>query len=56
MDTDLILKNVSKHIELNEKEKKLFMSLLEPKTFKRKDIYLNAGEDAKLPLLLLMAP
>ena len=55
MDTDLILKNVNKHIELNEKEKKFFISLLEPKTFKRKDIYLYAETCAKTPLSLWMA-
>ncbi|HYI76536.1 MAG TPA: Crp/Fnr family transcriptional regulator [Chryseolinea sp.] len=44
MDTTLILKNVCKHIELNDKEKKLFLSLLEPRTLKRKEIYLDAGE------------
>ena len=47
MDTDLILKNVGKHIELNDKEKKFFMSLVEPKMFRRKDIYLHAGEVCK---------
>ncbi|HYI76535.1 MAG TPA: hypothetical protein VEW65_02890, partial [Chryseolinea sp.] len=44
MDTTLILENVCKHIELNDKEKKLFLSLLEPRTLKRKEIYLDAGE------------
>ena len=54
MDTDLILKNVGKHIELNDKEKKFFMSLVEPKMFRRKDIYLHAGEVCKTPLSLSM--
>jgi CRP-like cAMP-binding protein len=47
MDIDLILKNVGKHIELNEKERKLFISMLEPRALKRKEIYLDAGEICK---------
>lgn len=47
MNTDLILKNVSKHIVLNDKEKNFFISLLEHKTLKRKTLYLQAGEVCK---------
>lgn len=43
MNTDLILKNVGKHITLNEKEKNFFVSVLEPNTFQRKEIYLKEG-------------
>lgn len=43
MNTDLILKNIGKHIELNEKEKDFFISVLEPKTLKRKKSYLKSG-------------
>jgi CRP-like cAMP-binding protein len=43
MNTDLILKNVAKHIALNEKEKDFFISQLEPKALKRKTIYLKQG-------------
>jgi CRP-like cAMP-binding protein len=53
MDTSLILKNVCKHIELNDKEKKLFLSLLEPRTLKRKEIYLDAGELCKYSAFVL---
>ena len=47
MNTELLLKNVSKHIALNEKEKSFFVSLLEPKSLKHKKIYLHAGEVCK---------
>lgn len=47
MNTDLILKNVSKHIVLNDKEKNFFISILEHKTLKRKTLYLQAGEVCK---------
>ena len=43
MDTDLILKNVAKHISLTGDEKEFFLSLLEPRTFRRKTLYLEAG-------------
>lgn len=47
MNTDLILKNVAKHIVLNEKERDFFLSLLEPRTLKRKKLYLEAGTVCK---------
>lgn len=47
MNTDLILKNVSKHIVLNDKEKNFFISILEHKIVKRKTLYLQAGEVCK---------
>lgn len=47
MNTDLILKNVSKHISINEKEKAFFVSLLEATTLKARQIYLRAGEVCK---------
>ena len=47
MNTDLIVNNVCKHIQLNEKEKNFFLSKLEPRTFKRKEVYLHAGEVCK---------
>jgi CRP-like cAMP-binding protein len=43
MNTDLILKNVAKHISLDDKEKDLFLSVLEPRELKRKTLYLKAG-------------
>lgn len=43
MQPDLILKNVARHIILDEKEKTFFLSLLEPRNFRRKKMYLEAG-------------
>lgn len=43
MNTDLILKNVGKHIELNERETNFFLSKLTPATFKKKDLFLKEG-------------
>jgi CRP-like cAMP-binding protein len=47
MNTELIIKNVCKHIALNEKEKSFFISILEPNSIKRKTIYLQPGEVCK---------
>lgn len=47
MDPDLILKNVSRYITLGEREMDFFLSLLEPRTFKRKKLYLEAGTICK---------
>jgi len=47
MNTALILKNVHKHIHLNEDEEKLFISSLEPLTLKKKTVHLKAGEVCK---------
>ena len=43
MGTELILKNVSRHIKLNSEETEFFLSLLEPKRLERKGVYLKAG-------------
>lgn len=43
MSTDLILKNVNRHIALDSKETEFFVSLLEPKRLDRKGVYLKAG-------------
>ena len=43
MNTDLILKNVAKHISLDDVEKDFFLSLLEPKILAHKILYLRAG-------------
>jgi CRP-like cAMP-binding protein len=53
INTAPILKNVCKHIELNDKEQKLFLSLLEPRTLKRKEIYLEAGDLCKYSAFVL---
>ncbi len=47
MNTGLILQNTAKHITLDEKEKEFFVSLLQPKTIKRKEFLLKAGEVCK---------
>lgn len=53
METELILKNVARHITLDENEKKFFLSVLEPKTLKRKNIYLEAGTVCKYSAFVL---
>ena len=45
--TELILKNVARHVTLDESEKSFFLSLLEPRSLKRKKMYLRAGEVCK---------
>ena len=47
MNTDLILKNVRKHIMLDHPEQDFFISLLEPKIFLRKKVYLKNVEVCK---------
>lgn len=47
MDSELILKNVARHIALDERERDFFLALLEPATFKRKKLYLEAGTVCK---------
>src|SRR5580692_8411658 len=44
MDNALILGNVSKHIQLNKKEKEYFNSLLKEKKIKRKQFILRENE------------
>ena len=47
METELILKNVARHITLDEEEKQFFLSLLEPMSLKRKKLYLETGTVCK---------
>ncbi len=47
MQTDLILKNVARHITLDEDEKSFFLSLLETRMLKRRNLYLEAGKVCK---------
>jgi CRP-like cAMP-binding protein len=47
MKEESILKNISKHISLDEKEKQYFISLLHYKKLKKGEILLNYGEIAK---------
>lgn len=44
MDPELIIKNVGRHIKLNEEECEYFLSLLQPRQIKRKDYLLRQGE------------
>lgn len=44
MDTDLLLKNIEKHIQLDPDEKDFFLSLLHPKRLKRQEFLLHRGE------------
>ena len=44
---DLILKNISRFINLNQDEKDLYLSLLEEKKIKKKEFLLTQGETAK---------
>lgn len=43
MQTDLILKNVARHISLDDDEISFFLSLLESRMLKRRMFYLEAG-------------
>ena len=47
MNEELILKNISKHITLDEKEKQFFISLLHYRKLKKGEILLNFGEVSK---------
>lgn len=47
MQTDLILNNVAKHIRLDKDEQSFFLSLLEPRSLKRKKLYLQTGTVCK---------
>lgn len=44
MDTTLILASIAKHIELTYDERIFFESILEPKSLRKRDILLKAGE------------
>jgi CRP-like cAMP-binding protein len=44
MNTDLIIANVSKHIKLDKKQQDHFVSLLEPRSIKRKQFLLDSGD------------
>lgn len=47
MDTDLILQNISRHIQLDKTETDFFISLLQTKKLKRKDFLLKQGDICK---------
>lgn len=47
MDTELILQNISRHIQLDKTETDFFISLLQTKKFKRKEFLLKQGDTCK---------
>lgn len=53
MNFDLILKNIHKHIELDQAETDYFLSLLKTVQFKRKDFLLKAGEVCRYEYFIL---
>ncbi len=44
METNLILQNIAKHIQLNPDEEAHFLAMLKPKTLKRREMHLQEGE------------
>jgi CRP-like cAMP-binding protein len=44
VNTDLILKNIGRHIQLDKKEADFFISILQVRTLKRKEFLLKPGE------------
>src|SRR6476660_6983531 len=53
MDTDLILQNIAKHVSLDNTEKDFFLSLLTPKTLKRKEYLLREGDICRAESFIL---
>ena len=53
METDLILRNVARHITLDENERSFFLSLFQPQSLKRKKLYLEAGTVCKQSAFVL---
>lgn len=47
MNTDLLLQNIHRHIQLDQNEIGFFLSLLQPKELKRKEFLLKQGEVCK---------
>lgn len=47
MDTDLILKNISRHVQLDKNETSFFVSLVQAKKLKRKEFLLKQGDICK---------
>lgn len=47
MDVALILQNIGKHIQLSKTEEDYFVSLLQPRTLKRKEYLLKEGDVCK---------
>lgn len=53
MKSELILQNVAKHVKLNDDEKQLFLSLLEEKALKKREIQLKEGEVCKHSIFIV---
>jgi CRP-like cAMP-binding protein len=47
MNTDLLLKNIGRHIQLDKEETDFFISILQTKKLKRKEFLLKPGEICK---------
>lgn len=47
MSTNLIIDSITRHIQLSAEEKEHFVSLLQPKVYKRKQFILDEGEICK---------
>lgn len=53
MNTELILKNIARYITLDDRETALFISFVEPRTFKKRDIILKRGEVCRYSTFIL---
>lgn len=53
MNTDLILKNISRYITLDDSETAVFVSLVESRTLKKKEIILKRGEVCRYSTFIL---
>lgn len=51
--SDLILKNITRHINLSEKQQEVFLSMLEKKKIKKKQYFLQEGEVCKSSAFVL---
>ena len=47
MNTDLLLKNIGRHVQLDDEETDFFISILQAKKLKKKEFLLRAGEICK---------
>jgi len=53
MTSNLIIDSISKHIQLIDEEKAHFISLLQPKTYKRKQFLLQDGDVCKYSIFVI---
>lgn len=52
MPYDLILKNISRHVTLEKSEVDFFISLLQSKTFSKKEFALRPGEICRYQIFI----